>query len=387
MKSIKNTINLMVNSDIVSAFVMAYCFFAVYCPPFAKLVFQPSILQSMRILGFVMIFIFYFAKVIIRKRISFLVLSSSMFALYILFMSYLNHSADSVIYLYQVINLICAVLINDIFSSDNKKYLFYIVVLFVLSSYLLADIILYIINFITTNHGYQYYIYSNRNVMFVYLIPIFLLYNFFINSKYRHYYVIVVSISILYNIIHQAFTSSIVFIVFIIYNYYLNKNKNIYNFQTSFTLMLIIVSFIFFSLVYFGTSSIFVIIAEKISNVIPKLQSLYDRAEIYDVVRDYCLIHPFFGYGYKYYYDGVEVYRRNFVLTHNTIFDILIYGGIFAIIGFFINQYIVVDNCKYDKKYQAYIIFSLLCITLRDMFESTSLYFIFFNYGLLYYFI
>lgn len=387
MNSLKNSFNLLMNSSITKIIVMAYCFFSVYCPPFAKIIFKSNILQLIRICGFALIFVLYFIKFIKQKKISILIISSSIFALYILFMSYINHSSAPIIYLYQVINILCAILINDIFSENDDKKLFYVVTLFMLSTYLFAEVFLFIKNLFTTDISYGYIIYSNRNVMFIYLIPLLLLYNFFVNSKYKYYYLFVIFMSILFNVISGALTTSIVFIVIVVYNHILSKSKNIKRIQTSYVLMLFIVFSIFFTLVYFGTDSIFVKTAEKMSNYIPKLQSLYDRAEIYDNVRLYSNVHPFFGYGYKYYYDGVEVYNRNFVLTHNTIFDILIYGGVVALCMFLIIQYVVVVNGKNDKKYQAFVIISLLCMSIRDMFESTSLYFIFFNYGLLYYYI
>ena len=387
MNSLKKSFSLLLNSNITKTIVMTYCFFSVYCPPFAKIIFKSNILQLIRICGFALIFVLYFIKFIKQKKISILIISSSIFALYILFMSYINHSATPIIYLYQVINILCAVVINDIFSENDDKKLFYVVILFMLSSYLFAEIFLFIKNLFTSDISYGYIIYSNRNVIFIYLIPLFLLYNFFVNSKYKYYYLFVIFMSILFNIISGALTTSIVFIIIVVYNLILSKSKNIKRIQTSYVLMLFIVFSIFFTLVYFGTDSIFVKTAEKLSSFIPKLQSLYDRAEIYDNVRLYSNVHPFFGYGYKYYYDGVEVYNRNFVLTHNTIFDILIYGGVVALCMFLIIQYVMVVNGKNDKKYQAFVIISLLCMSIRDMFESTSLYFIFFNYGLLYYYI
>lgn len=379
MNSLKKSFSLLMNSNITKIIMMAYCFFSVYCPPFAKIIFQSNILQLIRICGFALIFVLYFIKFIKQKKISILIISSSIFALYILFMSYINHSAAPIIYLYQVINVLCAVVINDIFSENDDKKLFYVVILFMLSSYLFAEVFLFIKNLFTTDISYGYIIYSNRNVMFIYLIPLFLLYNFFVNSKYKYYYLFVIFMSILFNIISGSLTTSIVFIIFVLYNHILNKNKRINKLQTSYMLMLFIVFSIFFALVYFGTDSVFVKLAKKLSSFIPKLQSLYDRAEIYNNVRLYNNVHPFLGYGYKYYYD--------FIIAHNIIFDILIYGGVVALCIFLIIQYAMVANGKIDKRYQAFVIFSLLCISIRGMFESTSLYFIFFNYGLLYYYI
>ena len=381
-----NIVNKISNIKAVNVLLISFCFFVVYFPPFAKNVILQPCLNNIRVFGLLLIIILYLFKLFNDKKISNLVLGTSVFVIYLFIVSFINKSASTIIYTYQIVNLLCAVIINDLFSIKDKRNLYYMSIFVILSIYLLVEIFFYIYYAFILDEAYPFIIFSNRNVMFVFLIPVFVLYNYFINSKYKYIYCFIVIISILFNVINHSLITSVALSSFLFYSIYITNTKKIYNFQTSYIILVILVLFIFINYVYLGTNSLFVKYIDRLSIFVHKLHSLYDRAEIYDYVREYYSGSSIFGMGYKYYYDGAEVFSRGFHLTHSTMFDILIWGGGVGLILFFMIQYIVVDNVKNNNNYKAFVLFAIFIITLRDMFESTSLYFILFNYGLLYYF-
>lgn len=376
MKSFSAIFLTIKNSQYFKIFVMAYFFFVVFCPPFAKSLIPFIFLDMIRIVGFLLIIMTYLYRTIIKKQISVLVLSAIFLSSYLFIISYLN-ACVFVHYAYQIINLLCAVFITDIFSDESDKTLFCKVILVILTIYFIAQIIISIVDFVFDT-SYGYFIYANRNVMFVYLMPIFLLFDYFINSEYKKFYLIIILSAIIFNLVNTCFTSTVVLTCFTIYAIYLNKCKKIYRFQYSYLLFLVLILLFFFSFVYFGTNSIVLKAINDLPKFLSKVQSIFDRAEIYNIAKSYFNSNPIFGIGYRYYYD--------FIITHNTIYDILIWGGVVALVLYFVNLFVVINTHKKDIKYQSYVIFAILMIELRDMFESPSLYYVFFNFGLLYYY-
>lgn len=255
-------------------------------------------------------------------------------------------------------------MITEIYMDYNIKI--YIKTIFYI--YFILSIINLILLFIFPNgialHNYYYYRFNFigiDNQLIKYFIPIAAfgcIHSSFKNKKITLSFAILLCIISLTMIIVWSATGLVGWFIMILYILFIYKSKIAYLLNS--ILLSIFYAIIFLSIFMFNIQEYFVYIIE---NILKKSISFTGRTEIWEISKNLISKKPLLGYGLSNNHGWIYWHGKNYY-THNIILEVMIQGGILALIPYLI-MFIIAAVSLY--KYRSHYISGILSFAIFSM--------------------
>lgn len=367
-------VNCFFKSSKLNYFIIFYCSYMVCCPPYFTTYVSGYIKTPLRLLGILFILFLYFFNVIYKQRISKLFVSAFIACLYFFIICVLNKN-DYYYALYSnFIMALSSIALFEIYMNSNLKKEF------ILINYYswMVSIFIFVAVFLIGGLDSLMNIYNRNNyVMFFIMYILFEKQLLLIDDKksYKIVSYIMSIVIVLFSIITEAATASVVLIMIYAYIYLFDKIDLYKKLFSNFNIYLTVLIVFFFLLIFPGSHSPLVNIISKLFN---KVAGFSGRSGWYDIDREIFLRRPIFGYGSRQYYNSLlGTFHAS---PHDFVFQYLIDGGI---VGFALLVYcykIVIETIKRKGNLNlvCYLLMVLFAFTLRNFFEAIGLNYVFF---------
>ena len=386
IKKAANSIYLSIMSNkILNIFIIFYCSFMIYAPPYFVNFVPSSIKTPLRLLGMVFILLFFIIFTIHRARIEYLFIPVFLLCTYLVLLTVYKKTYFNVaIYSNFIMTLSGLSLFSIYMDSDYKKEF----VIMNYSIWLISILIFFIVLLFDYTAFTTMY---NRNTYIMFYLTFFLFQeklNILIeNKKIKYLSMIMVFITLLITTLSHAATSMICVIFYILYKSLIQYNKNLSKLFKIFEspyIYILLLSLVFFLIIFPGTNSE---LSNIISRIMGKTEGLSLRSPIYDSDKIAIANNWLFGYGCQ----DTPGYQSivNWYDPHNFIFQYLIDGGVIALSLMLISFYFIHKNISLNSKYpiKSFLYFMFFVFLLRNMFEAIGLNYLYFYLANIYYFI
>ena len=275
--------------SIFNCFIMLYCSFMIYCPPYFTNYLPSNIKTPLRLIGISFILFLYFFYTIYKKRISKLFVFTFIMCLYFFVICIVNGN-DYFYALYSNFFMtISAISLFEIYTNSELKLDFIKINYFLW----LISIFIFVLVYLSGYENLESMYNRNNYIMFIFIYILFekqlmLMDN---NKIYKIISYIMSVVLILFSIATGAATASVVLIVIYIYEYILDRNDIYKKVFDGFNIYAIVLLLYFMLMIFPGTHSPF---ANFVSQLFHKEESWSWRSMFYDIDRDLFMKRPIF---------------------------------------------------------------------------------------------